>query len=64
VFHGKGGYDWYTVYNMPIWLRRFTFKSIEEWYEEQNKQQDQPQQNNNIPKGPDISPSYSTKASK
>jgi len=43
VFHGNGGYDWHTLYNMPIWLRNFTFKKIEEWYkkqeEAQNKQQ-------------------------
>ena len=32
VFHGKGGYDWATVYNMPIWLRQFTFNKINEWY--------------------------------
>jgi hypothetical protein len=35
VFHGKGGYDWHTVYNMPIWLRKFTFKQIQEFYEEE-----------------------------
>jgi hypothetical protein len=28
IFYGKGGYDWHTVYNMPIWLRRFTFNQI------------------------------------
>lgn len=32
VFHGKGGYDWETVYNMPIWLRKFTFFEINEFY--------------------------------
>ena len=35
VFHGKGGYDWHTIYNMPIWLRKFTFKQIQEYYEEE-----------------------------
>jgi hypothetical protein len=35
VFHGKGGYDWHTVYNMPIWLRRFTFNQISQYYEDQ-----------------------------
>jgi hypothetical protein len=35
VFHGKGGYDWHTVYNMPIWLRRFTFKQIADFYEDE-----------------------------
>ena len=38
VFHGKGGYDWETVYNMPIWLRKFTFHRIKEFYEGQNKE--------------------------
>jgi hypothetical protein len=32
VFHGKGGYDWNTVYNMPIWLRKFTFERLKEFY--------------------------------
>ena len=33
VFHGKGGYDYNTIYNMPIWLRKFTFKEINYFYE-------------------------------
>ena len=37
VFHGKGGYDWNTVYNMPIWLRRFTFNELIKFYEEEKK---------------------------
>jgi len=37
VFHGKGGYDWHTVYNMPIWLRKFTFKQIADFYEEEKQ---------------------------
>jgi predicted double-glycine peptidase len=36
VFHGNGGYDWNTVYNMPIWLRKFTFNKIKKYFEEQN----------------------------
>lgn len=39
VFHGQGGYDWTTVYNMPIWLRKFTFHQMQTHYEEQNKAQ-------------------------
>ena len=38
VFHGQGGYDWDTIYNMPIWLRKFTFNKIKEYYEKQNQQ--------------------------
>ena len=41
VFHGKGGYDWHTVYNMPIWLRRFTFNSIREFYEKEAEAQEE-----------------------
>ena len=44
VFHGNGGYDWHTLYNMPIWLRNFTFKKLEEYYEKQNEANDK--QNN------------------
>jgi hypothetical protein len=36
VFHGNGGYNWDTVYNMPIWLRKFTFNKLREYYEKQN----------------------------
>jgi hypothetical protein len=35
IFHGKGGYDWYTVYNMPIWLRRWTFNEIKMFYQDE-----------------------------
>jgi len=37
VFHGNGGYDWFTIYNMPIWLRKFTFHEINEYNKNQNK---------------------------
>jgi hypothetical protein len=37
VFHGKGGYDWDTIYNMPIWLRRFTFNEIQKYYKEEKE---------------------------
>jgi hypothetical protein len=37
VFHGKGGYSWGDIYNMPIWLRRFTFKEIQEFYEKEHE---------------------------
>ena len=37
VFHGNGGYDWFTIYNMPIWLRKFTFHEINEYNKSQNE---------------------------
>jgi uncharacterized protein YydD (DUF2326 family) len=41
VFHSQGGYDWETVYNMPIWLRRFTFNKLKEYYEKKNESSSQ-----------------------
>jgi hypothetical protein len=32
IFYGNGGYDYETIYNMPIWLRKFTFSKIREHY--------------------------------
>ena len=37
VFHGNGGFDWHTVYNMPIWLRKYTFNEIRNYYEEEKE---------------------------
>jgi hypothetical protein len=37
VFHGKGGYDWNTIYNMPRWLRLFTFNKINDFYQKENE---------------------------
>ena len=70
VFHGQGGYDWNTVYNMPIWLRRFTFHKIKEHYDKQNEENEKQQnllKNRNDKKQiarPDIAPTYTTKAPK
>ena len=38
VFHGKGGYDWNTIYNMPIWLRHYTFTLIDDYYKKERKE--------------------------
>jgi hypothetical protein len=37
VFHSKGGYDWNTIYNMPLWLRKFTFIQIQNYYKEEQE---------------------------
>jgi hypothetical protein len=72
IFNGNGGYDWNTIYNMPIWLRRFTFETLREHYEKQNEAAEK-QQNmlNNKGKNeisrPNIAPkqpTYTTKAPK
>jgi hypothetical protein len=70
VFHGKGGYNWDTVYNMPIWLRTFTFNKLKEWYD---KEQEQIEAQNNMLTnksgknqvvGPDITSTYNAKVPK
>ena len=69
VFNGQGGYDWNTIYNMPIWLRRFTYETLREHYEKLNEQAEK-QQNmlNNKGKGdisrPNIAPKQPTYTSK
>jgi len=70
VFHGSGGYDWDTVYNMPLWLRRTTFNLLREHYEKQNEEAEKQQKmlsNNKTSKDisrPNIAPSptYTAKA--
>lgn len=37
VFHGQGGYDWQTIYNMPLWLRKYTFHEIKQFYEKKSE---------------------------
>jgi len=48
-FYGQGGYSWPVVYNMPIWLRRFTFKKIQAHYDRQNEEAEKSKkQNSNL----------------
>ena len=28
VYHGKGGFNWTDVYNLPVFLRRFYIKKV------------------------------------
>ena len=73
VFHGKGGYDWYTIYNMPLSIRNFTWNKLKQWYEEQdsNKNEDvvaksiaaMKEASSNIPKSKTNVPKHVLKAS-
>jgi hypothetical protein len=45
VFYGKGGYSWEAIYNMPIWLRRFTYNKLYEHYQEKENSNNTPSQN-------------------
>jgi hypothetical protein len=69
VFHGNGGYDWDTVYNMPIWLRRTTFNIIKEYHDKQNEDIENQQKtlqnkNNKDIARPNITPNYTAKVPK
>jgi len=64
IFHGNGGYTWNEVYNMPIWLRKFTFQKLNEYFEKQNSAVEKSTKSTSKVKGPDIDPTYKTKASK
>ena len=66
VFHGKGGFDYDTVYNMPLWLRSFTYEEISEFYKEQNKSANKDSKKlDDMPTGPAIrQPDYISKARK
>ena len=69
MFHGKGGYDYDTIYNMPIWLRNFTFQKMNEFYEKEKAEMDKARgkskMSNSSAKGPAIkTPSYTAKARK
>jgi hypothetical protein len=61
VFHGNGGYSWETVYNMPTWLRRFTFNKLREYYDDKqnaSKNEDLATQSKKIKEGKIDVPSH------
>ncbi len=72
VFNGQGGYDWNTIYNMPIWLRRFTYETLREHYEKQNEAAEKQQNMLNNKNSKEVSrpniapkqPTYTAKAPK
>jgi len=50
---------------MPIWLRRYTFQEIEQFYLDQKEQQQDASGKPQLTVAkPDIRPNYTTKASK
>ena len=67
VYHGGGGYSYSEVYNMPIWVRRFTFQKLKEAYEQRAEAISKKQQTltNDKPSvlRPGITSNYSTKTS-
>lgn len=70
MFHGQGGYSYDIIYNMPIWLRNYTFNKLKDWYHKSssNKNEDSWTQGSvkeEATKNKQIQvPTYVTKASK
>lgn len=65
VFHGNGGYDWFTIYNMPIWLRKFTFHEINEYNKSQNEKSNESKNKDSLvnTKGQVNQPKFQNKSS-
>ena len=61
VFHGGGGFQYYDVYNMPVWLRGFHINKVNEFNKEQNEKMEKAKKGSNPNKnkiqGPNINPS-------
>jgi hypothetical protein len=36
-FYGQGGYSFPVVYDMPLWLRKFTYAKIKDHYDKQSE---------------------------
>lgn len=41
VFHGNGGYDYATIYNMPIWLRKYTYSELDKYFSAKAKAEEE-----------------------
>lgn len=46
IFHGNGGYTYEVIYNMPTWLRKFTFNQINNFYQQQKESMEKSQGGN------------------
>ena len=57
VYYGKG-FTWTELYNMPVWLRSFYYKKIEEALQKQKKDSEKTSKNSKPPKvvKPNIGP--------
>ena len=65
VFNGQGGFSFDTVYEFPIWLRRYIHRTMVEHYQKQNKEyQQQSGKSSVLQNGQIKAPDYSTKASR
>jgi hypothetical protein len=66
-FYGQGGYDWETIYNLPISHRDFIYHKIREHFEKQNanaEKQQKSMKNSTTVAKPPLNPTYTAKAPK
>jgi hypothetical protein len=59
LWHGEGRWDWDTLYNMPVFLRKFYVKRVNKLIEDRNEAQEaaiekakNKRKSNNIAKSP------------
>lgn len=74
IFHGNGGYTYNDVYSMPIWLRKFTFSKMKEFFDARERDKEKWMINEENPntvldksqilKNIDKKPTYTVKAPK
>jgi hypothetical protein len=57
-FFGKGGYSWPIVYNMPVYLRRFIFNEIKQFYDEEKSANEKAMKKSSHPKSPSETQSF------
>jgi len=58
VYHGNGGFNWSDVYDMPVWLRHFYIRSIEDHIKKKNKAQEKANKASNPSKGRTTPPRF------
>lgn len=63
-FWGQGGYDFSTVYNLPVWLRKFILLQLRQHYDKTNNSEEnnlkksiETMKNNNFQTPPPVSKS-------
>ncbi len=50
IWVGEGRWDWNTIYNMPVFLRKYWIKRLNQINEEAKNQQEQPKKKNKYSK--------------
>jgi hypothetical protein len=49
AYYGNGGFNYWDVYHMPIWLRRFNIRKINEFVKKENYEIEKAQKGDSSP---------------